>query len=234
MTEEHRWTDRLSDYLNGDVSPRERVELDEHLAECEACRNVLDGLREVVARARALPAPAPERDLWPGIAEAIAEAGEREAEDGVIALPTPRAGGARTLRRGVLLSPPQLAAAAVTLAFASSLATWWVSSGRSAQAPDLGAPSAVTAIRSQEAPAGLGPELQDLEEALARTSAQLDPETRRVIEKNLAVIERAIEDSRRALLVDPGNAFLEEHLERAYRRKLTYLRDAAQLATWSG
>jgi hypothetical protein len=55
-----------------------------------------------------------------------------------------------------------------------------------------------------------------------------------VLERNLGVIEQAIVDSREALALDPGNAFLSEHLERMYRRKLVYLQDAVRVSQWSG
>ena len=55
----------------------------------------------------------------------------------------------------------------------------------------------------------------------------------RVLERNLAVIEQAIEDSRLALEQDPGNEFLAAHLERVYERKVEYLREAARVAEWS-
>lgn len=82
-------------------------------------------------------------------------------------------------------------------------------------------------------PAGLADELVVLEEALNQARAVLDPNTVRVLERNLDVIEQAIEDSQRALLQDPGNEFLAEHLDRVYQRKLTYLRDATRVAEWS-
>ncbi|KPJ79232.1 MAG: hypothetical protein AMS19_11625, partial [Gemmatimonas sp. SG8_23] len=61
----------------------------------------------------------------------------------------------------------------------------------------------------------------------------LDPNTVRILERNLSVIEQAIEDSRQALAQDPENEFLAAHLERVYERKLSYLREAARVAEWS-
>jgi hypothetical protein len=54
----------------------------------------------------------------------------------------------------------------------------------------------------------------------------------RILEKNLAVIDRAIRESVAALAVDPGNEFLVDHLEGAYRRKVDYLREATALLSW--
>lgn len=76
-------------------------------------------------------------------------------------------------------------------------------------------------------------ELAALEQTLDEARAVLDPNTVRVLERNLGVIEQAIEDSMLALQQDPGNDFLAAHLDRVYERKLTYLRDAARVAEWS-
>lgn len=239
MMSEHAWTDRLSDYLDGEQRPEERVELEAHLDECESCRRVLEELRAVAARARALPDVPPARDLWPGIATAIqapplsgaAEAGQ------VIALPTAETRRLAHPARRVSLTHSQLAAAAVSLMVLSVLATWWAGSGLAVRGVpgDRAAPGAVIMAADVPAPPeGLALELRSLEEALAQSSTPLDPNTVRIIEKNLAVIERAIDESRQALAVDPGNTFLVDHLERAYRHKLTYLREAVQLAGWSG
>jgi anti-sigma factor RsiW len=48
--------DLLSAYLDGELTPAERVEVDAHLAGCPRCRDDLDGEREVRQVIRALPA----------------------------------------------------------------------------------------------------------------------------------------------------------------------------------
>jgi hypothetical protein len=235
MSETHAWTDRLSDYIDGDVTASERADMEAHLVECSACRGVLEELRAVVVRARAAPESLPARDLWPGIAAAIdAPVALGRAATGVIALPG--AEGPVPARRRLVLTAPQLAAAAVALVIVSSLSTWAAAAAlaRGGPAEPEARGAAIFSVDVPSAPTGLAEELESLEEALARSSAGLDADTRRIIQKNLAVIERAIDESRRALVVDPGNAFLESHLDRAYRRKLTYLREAAQLASWTG
>ena len=229
------WTDMLSEYIDGGLTPDERGAVEGHLADCEACAAVLADLRLVVAHARNLPESVPTRDLWPAISESIAAAGPAaSAEDGVIALPTARRAPLRP--SGVNLSLPQLAAASVALALASAAITWWMGPGL--------APRASVAVPSaQEAPAvfaddpgapapELATELEQLEAVLDATRSRLEPATVRILEKNLAVIERAIEESRQALAVDPGNAFLLDHLQGAYREKADYLREAASIVEW--
>ena len=44
-------SDRLSDYIDGELEAREQAEVERHLAECRPCRTVLNELRGVAARA---------------------------------------------------------------------------------------------------------------------------------------------------------------------------------------
>src|SRR5256885_12394004 len=46
--------DRLSEYLDGELTGSERTTLEAHVASCDACRTTLDELRRVVTNARAL------------------------------------------------------------------------------------------------------------------------------------------------------------------------------------
>jgi hypothetical protein len=77
-------------------------------------------------------------------------------------------------------------------------------------------------------------ELGVLEGVLLEGRDRLDPATVDVLERNLLVIERAIEDSYRALALDPENDFLRRHLTRTYERKLDYLRDVSRIVELAG
>src|SRR6476646_614394 len=68
VTMTDRWTDRLSEYLDGDLPDNERVALEAHLQECAECPGVLADLRQVVSRAHGLQPLMPAQDLWPAIA----------------------------------------------------------------------------------------------------------------------------------------------------------------------
>jgi hypothetical protein len=237
MSDVHsHWIDQLSEYLDGTLDTDAKGALEAHLAECPECAQVLEELRGVVSTARAQGDLHPTRDLWPGIADRLgARPGERAAE--VIPLPTGRT-TAPPAGAGLTLSPRQLAAAAAVVALISAAATWTLGLGvvqRPVGAP-LPMPAAVSpaATGVEAPPPGMADELTRLEAALNAARDRLDPETVRILEKNLDVIDRAIQDSRRALEADPGNPFLKEHLDRAYRQKVDYLREAAGIADWSG
>jgi len=228
----HLETTTLSAHLEGDLPADEAEGVEAHLARCRACRSTLAELRELVRRAGSLPDRPPETDLWPGIAEAV-EASERAVRPGIVTLPD------RRPRRTVSFSLPQLAAAALVVMLLSGGGAWVY---RGAAAPETaavdGASGQTSAVRTASVEAGAPPEgyaaeLEALERAVSEQRDELDPNTVRILEKNLAVIDRAIRESREALAVDPGNEYLESHLDRAYRTKIEYLREAARLVEWS-
>jgi len=243
--EHPEWTDRLSAYLAGELPEQDHRLVEGHLGECGACRRVLEELRDVIAQAASLEDMSPPRDLWAGIAATIQAPVAATVSLGakVIELPTSRGINRPTDEdhTGVAryaFSTPQLAAAAIVLIAASSMVTWVAGPGlgvRSEVTPVFDGTSPVTmASTSTAPPEGLADELAMLEEALGVARAALDPNTVRVLERNLSVIEQAILDSHQALAQDPGNEFLSDHLERVYQRKLTYLRDATRVAEWAG
>jgi hypothetical protein len=59
--------------------------------------------------------------------------------------------------------------------------------------------------------------------------AQLDPATVAIIERNLQIIDAAIEQSKAALRRDPASRMLSEQLTHALDKKVELLRTAAML-----
>ncbi len=222
-----QWTDRLSEYLDDELPPGERAALEAHLRGCPSCRATLAQLERVVARARALDDRAPAIDLWPRVAQRIGLGLRAPALE-------PRA--PRGAPRRIVFTVPQLAAAAVALALGSGAGAWWLL-GRGAPGPVAttagsgpGPNPALVSAATYPTDQRYAAQVADLERALARGRAQLDTGTVRVIEKNLAIIDRAIRDAQSALAADPANSYLNLHLAKEKRRKLELLRQAAVLA----
>jgi negative regulator of sigma E activity len=125
MTMHEQWTDRLSEYLDGELPADEASAVEAHLRGCQACAAVMDDLNRVVMRAQAAAASErpPRADLWAGIAERI-DAGVESAPSGVS---SPRGHVStfepRTARR-ISFTLPQLAAAAVVVAAVSGGLAW--------------------------------------------------------------------------------------------------------------
>ncbi len=207
-----QWSDRLSDYLDGDLTGAEQAELETHLQGCAGCTALLADLRRVVARARALEDRPPTRDLWPGIAGRI--------------------GAARGPRR-FTFSLPQLAAAGIALAALAGGAAWLAHPG---DAPSVAATSsqgtpAVARVGQWTSTRGYDAAVADLQQVLRAGQGRLDTATVRVIEQNLATMDRAIADAQRAVAADSSNLYLNSHLAATMRRKLELLRQAAALVT---
>jgi anti-sigma factor RsiW len=222
------WTERLSDYLDDELSVSERAALEAHLAGCRECAATLAELRQVVAAAATLPDRPPERDLWPAIAVAVAA--ERRDADGII--PLQGRSGRRGAGRRYSFSLPQLAAAGVVLALLSG-GTALVLLDRAESAG-----SAVAVAESRAASAAMlaslpGPAYEsavlELERILEEGRDRLEPETVRVLEENLRIIDDAIAEARRAIETDPANGFLGRHLTEHMRRKLDLLRMASEM-----
>jgi hypothetical protein len=187
---------------------------------CGACRTVLEELQAVVATAGRLEDREPEYDLWPGVRQAI---GSRP----VIALDSRR----KPARR-ITMSLGQLAAAAASLVLVSGGAAWFLSQSQSSRGALVEAPAPPAVLQ----PVTFDPRgradsaITELQQILESHSSRLDSSTVRILAENLALIDRAIGQARRALESDPSNPYLNDHLARTMRKKIEVLRRAADLA----
>jgi hypothetical protein len=72
-------------------------------------------------------------------------------------------------------------------------------------------------------------EIALLQDVVRQKKSQLDPSTVAIIERNLQIIDAAIEQSRAALIRDPASRMLSEQLTHALDKKVELLRTAAML-----
>jgi len=248
-----RWTERLSEYVDGDLNDRDREAIEAHLPTCATCRETVAELRELLSQARALEPSPPAVDLWPSIAARI-EAGSRPAS-----MRQP----ARWKAWRLTLSLPQASLAALGLVAVTAAAMWWTVgqaprlvtrgpsvSGSRPLAVGTG-PAAPSPVAMQSNPsASTSPGLAQADEALAAAFAdpqydatiaelqgilehersRLDPKTVEVVEKNLKIIDGAVTDARRAVMADPSSVYLREHLAQVMMQKVSLLRQATQYA----
>ena len=222
------FTDLLSDYLDDEeLSLDERQRIEQHLADCAACRAMLAELRAVTLQASTLVDTPPTVDLWPGVAArigAVEQAVPRTPQKTAI-LPM------RSSARRFSFTVPQLVAAGLALMLLSGGTVWLARMGGertdfppvSAQRDD----KQLTDVRAVDA--YYDQAIAELQRTMDAGRGRLDPATLRVLETNLQAIERAIEQCRAALATDPGSVYLSTHLANAQRRKLTLLRRATAL-----
>ena len=227
MSEHEAWTDKLSDYLDGELTPEEQYAVESHLHGCAACAAVLEDLGRVVTRARTIEPRPPQTNLWSGIAARIDADGR-----------APKAAPfrARTPRR-FTFTLPQLAAATLLIAAISGAFVWsFVNRSRSADVSRSAPPIERLPERESLEPVGLADNaydaaVTDLERALKQGRGRLDAATIATVEHNLQTIDEAIRQAREALAADPANTYLSGHLVEARRRKLDLLRRATELTS---
>jgi hypothetical protein len=94
---------------------------------------------------------------------------------------------------------------------------------------NVSGPMAAEDMPLHVADASYAKEIAYLERLLERRRDLLDTATVAVLERNFAVIDAAIAESRAALASDPASAFLNDQLKIVLERKLELLRTAATL-----
>ena len=221
------WTDRLSEYLDGDLPAEETRALEVHVESCAPCAAALEEIRAVVAAAAALPEHPPTQDLWPGIEARL----RPRTTEGLVPDVVP-IGGRRVSGRRVSVTVPQLLAAGIALVVFSAGAVW-LATGPEGPAVAGAPPQATAATAPAPTPfaytAAWEAAVSDLEREFARRRAELDPATIMVVERNLALIDDAIAEARQALEADPSSGFLNGYVAEAMRRKVDLLRQATRI-----
>jgi len=203
---------QLNDYVDNDLSPDARAAVQQHCAECAECAQRVERLGSLRLRLAELP-----RSIEP---PPSIHAEIRAQLDAPLRIP---------VRRGV--SRRTFATAAVVLVALSSATTVMV---MRSMRDDVASPTlardnvpgdarliAVTEIESRYISA-----IDELQRALDAQRALLAPETIKLVESNLEIIDRAVAEARNALLADPSSAVLADMLRAGYERKLDVLRSA--------
>ena len=204
--------ERLDDYVAATLNEKDQATTAGHLAECAACAAEERELRSLLGRAAELPREmSPARDLWPGIA-------------------------ARLERRGRVLSfQPRAthltwlaAAAVIAIAVSATLTTRngiVPASGTGRLVPaSLGTQGVLAAEHDYEQAAAM------LMQTIKRDREALSPETLKIVEANLLLIDNALADVRRALEQDPSSRELTSLLTATHRRKLETLQRVVRLS----
>ena len=230
----------ISELLDGTLSGQDQLTLNAHLSECLACADVRSDLDAIVGFCRAhreeYAAPSNERALWLRIRNMIeAEALPLVAVAGPA--PQPRQKIWREwLERSWELSLPQLGASVAAIVLVVSLATavglhrW--------QASDSSARSQITTAEIQVAAGGSNMrdrmwQQQQLinywNQRIEVNKARWSPQMRETFDRNLKVIDQAVNDSLNDLGQNPHDEVSEEMLNAALNEKLSLLREFAEL-----
>ncbi len=214
----------LNDYVDRALPGAEQADVERHLDSCAACRALVDDLREIRRATKALTPIEPPPAVWRRIEKAIHP--ENPAN---LTKPAAR-------RFGGLVGGRQIGwlAAAALLALATLVG---LRLGPLAP-PESGAPSSASA--NGDAAQTVEWELRQAEEHYDRAitgleqianegQSALDPATAATLQKNLAVIDLAISESRAAVRAEPGNEPAQASLLENFTTKIALLQDTVSL-----
>jgi anti-sigma factor RsiW len=218
------YDDLIDDYVDGiraanSGNDGRMAAFERHLAECGRCQAVVADLTSIRTGASSLERHVPPPRLWTAIARSLDEQQRQPWWQ-------------RQLGGAFSLWVPVAAAASIALLLVSGLWQPWKQAAQESHHQD------VSALSPESAPV---PAEQHYEQAIAglqqladAQNAALDPATRTVLTQNLAVIDRAINESRAALAQEPASTLAQESLLDALETKVTLLQDTVALASETG
>ena len=227
-----QYQDLLSDFVNGSLATDEHTSVATHLSACGSCeeaRSDLDAIVGFCAEHRGEYDAVPnERALWLRISNMI------EAESpGLSRQVTPAKTGkwSRLMNRSWQLSFPQLAAAAaaiiVVVAIFTVVGLRGFGGGSGFQANSLVSPLAGATVnerfRQQQQVIAYWNDRVEL------NKARWNPQMRETFDKNMTVIDAAVNDSMRQLNQNPHDEVSEEILNAAMNDKVELLKEFAAL-----
>lgn len=215
-----RYTDAIADLVEGTLPEAAKPEVQTHLDACPACRELAADLREIRRVAATLEITPPPPRVWARISSEL---------------------DTRRTRRW-FLEPRWLAAAAMLVLVAGVSAVWLSRTGTPLPEPSpVAGPTAVTGNAPvgdlveriegelKQAEQHYQAALADLDRIAANDNSALDPAVTAALRDNVALVDRAIADSRAALETDPQSVPARESLFDALRRKVTLLQDTIAL-----
>ncbi len=231
-----KYQDLLSDFIDGSLAPEDHNSVAGHLSVCAVCTDARNDLGAVVRfcldhrdEYEAVPN---ERALWLRISNVI------EAEQpgrALIAIPENVGWWFRLMNRSWQLSFPQLAAAAAVVIIVVSMIT--IVSLRSFSFTGGGGSGVSTAGLALPA-SGLSVKdrFRQQQEVIAYwnervelNKARWNPQMRETFDKNLGVIDAAVDESMRQLTQNPHDEVSEEILNAALNDKVELLKEFAAL-----
>jgi hypothetical protein len=226
----------VSDLLDGSLSREDGLLLDTHLEDCMDCQQVRDDLQSIVSFCQANRgyhlAPPNERALWLRIRNVV-EAEAVVTASASASTPT-RSIWSRWFDRSWELSLPQMAASVAAIVLIVSLTTVvglrrWQSAGlpdvdtRSAASLNVAGTNVRDRVRQQQ-------QLIDYwNKRVEMNKSRWSPQMRATFDRNLKVIDDAVNVSLNELSKDPHDEVSEEMLNAALNEKLAILKEFADL-----
>ena len=225
--------DLISDFLDGSMSQQEQSMLNAHLEECLSCADVRNDLHSIISFCRTqrgeYTAPPNEKALWQRIRNMI----ESDAAAPAKAAPAERRWSS-WVGRSWELSLPQLAASVAAIVLVVSLST--VVGLRRYQSGDAPKSVATDEATLSLAAAGLRDRFSQQQQLISfwnqrieYNKARWSPQMRETFDRNMSVIDAAVNDSMDQLKQNPHDAISEDILNEALNDKVALLKEFSDL-----
>ena len=226
----------IHDFVDGALSRDDSATLNAHLADCLACAEVRNDLQSIVSFCQQnrgqYVAPPNERALWLRIRNVI----EAELAPSVTspAPPLKQSIWPAWLGRSWELSLPQLAAAFAAIMIVASLATVvgirrWDSTDRGTAGREAGGGFSVTGTNVRDRFSQQQQAIAYWNERVELNKARWNAQMRETFDRNLQVIDRAVNDSMGELNRNPHDEVSEDMLNAALNEKLALLKQFSDL-----
>jgi anti-sigma factor RsiW len=212
----------LVDFIDGRLEPDAERAVERHLDTCANCRALVVDLRTIRAAAFMLDRHEPGPEVWASLQQRIAAEPAPRGRGRVLAMPATRASWSVWLA----------AAAAIVLVTMIGVMPL-LRQGEPVQQTEAG-PTAEATVESVTAEFEAAEQhyqkaITDLETIARQDTGELDPQVAAVLQKNLAVIDQAIGESRAALQSQPASGTAQDGLFDALRTKVALLQQTVEL-----
>lgn len=222
----------INAFVDGSPNADRAEAIRRHVEECRACHALVSDLREIRRAAAALRAVDPPASVWSRIDRAIRDEADAGGESSPATAPGPvsqvddiHVHGPRSSRWLWLAT-----AAALVMAIGLAARMGYLPHGRSTTAGSEEVPPAP----SIEAELSQGEQhyqqaILGLEQIATAQSGNLDADTAATLQVNLAVVDRAIDESRAALRAQPGSEPAQQSLLDSFKAKVGLLQETIGL-----
>lgn len=227
----------IHDYVDDALEPHARADVERHLEGCAECRRLVDDLREIRSAVAGLKNDLREPPVraWTRLERAIR-----------LEHPSRSTQNPQNTQKGLSLRFPRVlrstfgwVAAAAVLLLATAVGLQFRAGRRATGTPASTASSASsdsTSVSAQTVEAELRAAeehytkaITGLEQITRTEQGALDPGTAATLQKNLAVIDQAISESRAALQTQPASEPAQESLVENFKAKIGLLQDTVAL-----
>jgi anti-sigma factor ChrR (cupin superfamily) len=237
----HPNEDLLNAYTDGSIDPAGRVDVEQHLASCASCRKTVDGLREILRATATLELREPPVRVWSRIERAIKLDTESrrstqnpqstESKTSLRILRVQRALRSTSSRAWLAAAAALVLATVVGIRYSPSRGRDEAAAGPPAAAATItaGEPAQSVEAELREAEAHYENAIKGLEQIATAEQNALDPRTAATLQKNLAVIDQAISESRAAVRSQPSSEPAQQSLMENFKAKIGLLQDTVAL-----